>query len=222
MRLWIYFMVCGALLSNVHASVINTGNHAGTNTNSVPLNSKTVATPRSMIRLEVGGAKFSPSAGEISVTITVDTTTPSVTSGPSPDQSFRDDATSASYFGYYLTLGTRSSGQTMANIAVSATRGASATLGRTFGVIGNGTTTPTQEGDLLVVPDTPGVFALVQSNAIRCGPSYVTNGLTGTALNCASGSTTAELDATQFVKVEYADPPGVPIRSIIEFIAEAQ
>lgn len=203
------------------AVTVNTGNYTGTNSSAVPLTANNYATPRSIIRLDLGGAKYPNSGGELTIAITVDTTTPVVTTGTAADQAFRDDSVGAAFFGYYLTLGLRSSAQTTASISVSARRGSPSTVGRTFGIIGNGTTIPTAESDLTLVPDAYIDFAFVPSNTISCGPNHVANGLSGAAINCATGTNVPELDVTQFVKVNFTDTPGVPISSKIEFIASA-
>lgn len=203
----------------VHATVVNTGNLAGTTTAGVPLTGNILATPRAMIRLDLGGAKYIGAATPLTITITVDCSTPAVTVGTAANQLFRDDAVSAAFFGYYLTLGVRSAAQTAANVNLKVRRGAGETAGRSYYLLGNGTTTPTVQGDLTVAPAAVTTFATAPPNTIRCGPSYVANGISGTAINCAAGATVANMDITQFVKVLYSDPVATARISQLEFTA---
>lgn len=205
-----------------YAATVNTGNYAGTNSSAVPLNANQAATPRSIIRFELGGAKYPTSGGQLTIAITVDSTTPVVTSGTAADQAFRDDTVSAAFFGYYLTTGTRSSGQTAANLNVKVRRGAGETSGRSYYLLGNGTTSPTAQSSLTQAPVGYTTFATTTPNTIRCGPSHVANGLSGTAINCSAGTNVTNMDITQFVKVAFSDPPGVAISSRLDFIAVAE
>lgn len=203
----------------IYATVINTGNYGGTNTNAVPLDSLITATPRAMIRLDVGGAKFTGAASPLTLSITVDCSTPAVTVGTAADQAFRDDAIGAAYFGYYISLGVRSAGQTAANVNLKVRRGAGETAGRSYYLLGNGTTSPTVQADLTVAPAAVATFATAPRNVIRCGPSYAANGISGTAINCAAGSTVANMDITQFAKILYSDPIASARISQLEFTA---
>src|SRR5690606_590030 len=106
------------------AASIDTGNMNQTNTTAAnPLITNINATPRASIRFAVGGAKFVENAGELSVTIDVDASTPNVTAGLAADQAFVDDAVEAAYFGYYLTTGVRSANQAAANVNVKVAAG---------------------------------------------------------------------------------------------------
>ncbi len=214
----IYFGIV-FLSFSVHATVVNTGNFAGTTTAGIPLTGNILATPRAMIRLDLGGAKYSGATSPLTITITVDCSTPAVTVGTAADQAFRDDAVSAAFFGYYLTLGVRSAGQTAANVNLKVRRGAGETAGRSYYLLGNGTTTPAVQGDLTVAPAAVTTFATAPRNTIRCGPSYVANGISGTAINCAAGATVTNMDITQFVKVLYSDPIATARISQLEFTA---
>lgn len=189
-----------------YSTVINTGNYAGTSTLAVPLGSRINATPRAMIRLDVGGADYANTTTPLTISITVDCSTPAVTVGAAADQTFRDDTVSAAFFGYYLSLGVRSAAQTAANINLKVQRGAGETSGRSYYLLGNGTTTPTLQSNLTIAPAAATTFATATPNTIRCGPSYSANGISGTAINCAAGSTVANMDITQFVKILYSDP----------------
>lgn len=213
-------IVCFVLWSSAAcATVINTGNYSGTSSVAVPLDSLITATPRAMIRLDVGGAKYSGATSPLTLTISVDCSTPAVTVGTASDQAFRDDAIGAAYFGYYLSLGVRSAGQTAANVNLKVRRGAGETASRSYYLLGNGTTTPTIQGDLTIAPAAVTTFATAPRNVIRCGPSYVANGISGTAINCAAGSTVANMDITQFVKILYSDPVASARISQLEFTA---
>jgi len=218
-RSWFYIGCLLLFSPNALSVVVNTGNYSGTNSSAVPLTADQFATPRSIIRLDMGGAKYPTSGGQLTIAITVDSTTPVVTSGTAADQLFRDDTVSAAFFGYYLTLGTRSSGQTAANLNIKVRRGAGETANRSFYLLGNGTTSPTAQSNLTQAPVSYTTFATTTPNTIQCGPSHVANGLSGTAINCAAGSTVANMDITQFVKILFTDAPSVSRTSQLEFIA---
>jgi hypothetical protein len=205
--------------NSAHATRITTGNMSATTTAATPLVSNISATPVAIIRLDLGGANFINVTSPLSVSITVDTSTPSVTVGTAADQMFRDDAIGAAYFGYYLTAGVRSSNQSAANINVKVKKGAGETANRSFYLLGNGTTTPAAQGDLTIAPAGVTTFATAAPNGVHCGPSHVANGLSGTAIGCTGGSTVANMDITQFVKVLYADPAAAAIVSQLEFTA---
>ena len=205
--------------STAYATRITTGNMAATTTAATPMVSNISATPAAIIRLDLGGAGYINVASPLSVSITVDTATPSVTVGTAANQMFRDDAASAAFFGYYLTAGVRSSNQSAANINVKIKKGAGETAGRSYYLLGNGTTTPTVVGDLTVAPASVTTFATAAPNGVHCGPSHVANGLSGTAIGCTGGSTVANMDLTQFVRVNYADPTSAAIVSSLEFTA---
>lgn len=202
-----------------HATRITTGNLTNSTTAAVPDISNVSATPVSMIRLDLGGAKFPTAAGQLRVAITVDTTTPVVRVGTATDQTFRDDAVSAAFFGYYLTTGVRSSNQAAPGINIKVKRGAGETAGRSYYLLGNGTTIPTLQGQLTLAPAAATTFASTVPNSIHCGPRYVANGIAGTAINCAAGTTVANMDITQFVKVLFSDPTSAAIVSQLEFTA---
>ncbi len=213
-------MIAGlGMTSNAYATRITTGNLSTTTTAASPQVSNVNATPSSSIRLDVGGANFLTATGQLSVSISVDTSTPLVTVGTAADQLFRDDAVGAAFFGYYLSTGVRSSNQAAAAINVKVKKGAGETAGRSYYLVGNGTTVPTVQGSLTVAPATVTTFATTTPNSIHCGPSYVANGLSGVAINCASGTNVANMDITQFVKVLATDPTSAAIVSQLEFIA---
>ena len=132
---------------------------------------------------------------------------------------FRDDTIGAAYFGYYLTAGVRSSNQSAANINVKVKQGAGETANRSYYLIGNGTTTPTVQGDLTIAPASVTTFATAAPNGVPCGPSHAANGLSGTAIGWIGGSTGANMDITQFVKVLYSDPAAAAIVSQLEVTA---
>lgn len=202
-----------------HATRITTGNIAGANTNASPQTANVSATPAAVIRLDVGGASYSNTTTPLSVSITVDTSTPTVTVGTAAAQAFRDDAVGAAFFGYYLTVGERSSNQSAANVNVKVKAGSGGTANRSYYLLGNGTTTPTVQGDLTAAPASATTFATGAANGVHCGPSHVANGLSGTAIGCTGGSTVANMDLTQFVKVLYSDPTSAAIVSSLEFTA---
>ena len=215
------FVAFGALLfyEPANSTVINTGNYAGTSTLAIPLGSRINATPRAMIRLDVGGAKYTSTSSPLTISITVDCSTPAVTSGTAADQAFKDDAVGAAFFGYYLSFGVRSAAQTAANVNLKVAKGAGETSGRSYYLLGNGTTTPNDQTDLTIGPASATTFATAPANSIRCGPSYTANGVTGTAINCPAGSTVANMDLTQFVKILYADAAGAAKISQLTFTA---
>lgn len=207
------------LVGSAHATRVTTGNISGANTNASPQVSNVNATPSSIIRLDLGGAGYINTTSPLSVSITVDTATPSVTAGTAADQSFRDDTVGAAYFGYYLSSGVRSSNQSAANVNVKIKKGSGETSGRSYYLLGNGTTVPTAQADLTAAPASVTTFATAAPNGAHCGPSYSANGLSGSAINCAGGSTVANMDITQFVKVLFSDPTSAAIVSELEFTA---
>lgn len=207
------------LNTSAFATRITTNNLANSTTAGTPLISNISATPSAIIRLDLGGANFITATGQLSVTISVDTSTPVVTVGTAADQAFRDDTIGAAYFGYYLTAGVRSSNQSAAGINIKVKKGAGETAGRSYYLLGNGTTVPAVQGDLTAAPAVVTTFASPAKNSVHCGPSYVANGLSGTAIGCAGGSTVANMDITQFVKVLYSDPTSAAIVSQLEFTA---
>ena len=210
-------IVVAGMSSSVEAVVINTGNMAATTTAATPLVSNIVATPASIIRFEVGGAKYLLDGAQLKVSITVDTSTPTVTVGTAADQAFKDDVDGAAFFGYYLTTGVRSSNQSGPGVNVKVRAGAGETAGRSYYLLGNGSSTPDDVGDLTDAPAAFTTFASTVPNSVHCGPSYVANGLTGASIGCAGGSTVANMDITQFVRVAYSDSAAVT--SQLEFIA---
>lgn len=172
------------------------------------------------IRFNLGGAKFTGAASPLTVSITVDTLTPTVAVGTAADQSFRDDSVGAAFFGYYLTCGLRTQTQaagTVGNIKVRA--GAAETSGRSYYLIGNGTTVPTLQSQLTDAPAAYATFASIPRNTTRCGPSYTANGVSGVnGVTCTAGTIVAAMDITQFVKVLFTDPPSAAIVSYLEFV----
>ena len=172
------------------------------------------------IRFNLGGAKFTGATTPLAVSITVDTLTPTVAIGTAADQSFRDDSVGAAFFGYYLTCGLRTQTQaagTVGNIKVRA--GASETSGRSYYLIGNGTTTPTLQSQLTDAPTAYTTFASIPRNTTRCGPSYAANGVSGVnGVTCTAGTIVNEMDITQFVKVLFTDPPSAAIVSYLDFV----
>lgn len=171
------------------------------------------------IRFNLGGAKFTTAGGELNVSISVDTLTPTVITGTVADQIFRDDSVGAAFFGYYLTAGVRTQGQapgTVGNLKVR--RSVGETTGRTYYLLGNGTTTPTLESHLTVASSTYTTIASVPRNRTRCGPQWSANGVSGNGVNCGPNPTVANMDITQFIKVLFADPPIAPIISKLSFV----
>ena len=207
------------LTTSAHATRITTGNMSATTTAASPQVSEVNATPAAIIRLDLGGAGYINTSSPLSVSISVDTATPSVTAGTAADQMFKDDTIGAAYFGYYLTAGVRSANQSAANINVKVKKGAGETANRSYYLLGNGVTTPAVQGDLTIAPASVTTFATAAPNGVHCGPSHVANGLSGAAIGCSGGSTVANMDVTQFVKVLYADPAAAAIVSQLEFTA---
>ena len=186
----------------------------------IPILFWSTASHAQRIRFNVGGAKFTGATSPLSVAITVDTLTPTVAVGTAADQSFRDDTVGAAFFGYYLTCGLRTQTQafgTVGNIKVRAD--AAETAGRSFYLIGNGTTVPTLQSQLTDAPAAYTTFASIPRNTTRCGPNYAANGVSGVnGVNCGANPTVAQMDVTQFVKVLFTDLPSTPIISRIEFV----
>ena len=201
-----------------HATTINTGTLNNTTTAGSLQTASSSITPSSTIRFDVAGAKFTGSATPLSVTITVDAATPAILSGSAADQKFRDDSVSASFFGYYLSTAVRSASQTNTGINIKIQKGAGETSGRSFYLLGNGTTTPTAQSNLTAAPASATTFVSTTRNAIRCGPSYSSNGISS-AVDCAAGSTVTNMDLTQFVKVAYSDPTSSAVVSELQFTA---
>lgn len=208
-------------IGSIQATVINTGKDNGTDTFDLPLDAVIRATPRSMIRFEVGGAKYSTTTG-LTLSATVDCTTSAVISGSVTDQAFKDDTVLAAYYGYYLSTAVISAGQTLTNMTIKIQKGAGETSGRTYYLLGNGTSTPAAQTDLTIAPSSATTIATTALNAIRCGPNYSANGITGTAVHCSAGSTVAAMDVTQFTKILFSDPPSTAIVSQLQFTAVAQ
>lgn len=202
-----------------HATSITTGDLANTTTVGSPLVSNITVAPTPTIRFEVGGANFATSSSQLSVSISVDALVPVVTAGTAANQMFRDEGVGAAYFGYYLTAGVKSASQPTATVNIKIRKGAGETSGRSYYLLGNGVSTPAAQGDLTVAPASFTTFATAASNSSHCGPHFVTNGLTGVAINCSGGSTVANMDVTQFVKVLDSDSTSASITSQIEFIA---
>ena len=73
------------LSTSAHATGITTGNLSATTTAASPQVSNINAPPAAIIRLDVGGAAYLNTTSPLSVTITVDTATPSVTVGTAAD-----------------------------------------------------------------------------------------------------------------------------------------
>lgn len=171
------------------------------------------------IRFNLGGAKFPTVSGDLQVSITVDTLTPTVAIGTAADQSFRDDSVGAAFFGYYMTCGVRTTGQangTVGNVKIKA--GTAETAGRSFYLIGNGTTVPTLQSQLTDAPAAYTTFASIPRNTTRCGNSYAAHGISGVnGVTCSAANRLAALDVTQFVKVLFTDLPATTIVSQIDF-----
>lgn len=186
----------------------------------IPVLLWTTSSHAQRIRFNLGGAKFTSATSPLSVAITVDTLTPTVAVGTAADQSFRDDSVGAAFFGYYLTCGLRTQGQaagTVGNIKVRAD--AAETAGRSYYLIGNGTTVPTLQSQLTDAPAAYTTFASIPRNTTRCGPSYTANGVSGVnGVNCTAGTIVTQMDITQFVKVLFTDLPSTPIISRLEFV----
>ncbi len=171
------------------------------------------------IRFKVGGLKFSGTATVLNATISVDTLTPAVITGPIADQTFRDDFIGAAYFGYYLTAAVKTASQpagTVGNIKLRV--GAGATANRTFYLLGNGTTAPAAQSQLIAAPTTYTTFASIPRNKTRCGPNWSANGVNGGGINCSANPTVPNMDITHFIKVMFTDLPSSTIVSNIEFV----
>ena len=208
--------------SSASATVITTGGVAGTTTAASPLLTNINATPAATIRFDIGGVNYITNTGQLSVTVTVDATTPIVTTGTAANQAFKDDTVNAAFFGYYLSTGVRTGNQNVAlNLHVKVIKGAGETAGRSYYLLGNGTTVPTLQSNLTVAPVAATTFASTTVNAVHCGPSYSANGISA-ALGCAGGATVANMDVTQFVKIAYTDPAAAAIISQLQFIAVAE
>lgn len=220
-KLFVAFMLVMIHPTLVGATVINTGRDFDTNTYGEEMITNILATPRSMIRFEIGGAKFTTATG-ITVSASVDAITPAVISGTVTDQAFVDDAVGAAFYGHYISTGVISTGQTLTNMTVKIQKGAGETSGRTYYLLGNGVITPTQQSDLTIAPAAATVIATTTKNAIHCGPNYNANGLTDAATDCAAGTTVANMDVTQFTKILWSDPPSVAIVSQLSFSAVVQ
>lgn len=208
--------------SVAHATRITTGDLGTSNTAASPMVANIGATPNGSIRFDLGGAAFLTSAGQLTISIGVDAVVPSVTSGTISDQLFRDDIVGAAYFGYYLSTGVKSASQTSPNMNIKVKRGSAETSGRSFFLIGNGTTSPNSQSDLTIAPAGFTTFATTTSNSAHCGPQYASNGLTGSTINCGGGSTVTNMDLTQFVKVLDTDPTTGAVISQLEFIAVSE
>ena len=209
--------------TTLHATSVNTGLLTNTTTSGTVLSGDLNSTPSSVIRFDVGGAGFTTASGQLSVTITVDSTTPAVVVGTAANQAFRDDSVGAAFFGYYLTTGVRTSNQlaaTVTNIKIKV--GTGVTANRTYYLLGNGVTTPTAQTNLTAAPAVATTFVSTTSNTGHCGPNYSANGLTNTTLSCATGANVANMDLTQFVKILFTDPSGTAIISKIELTAAAE
>lgn len=173
------------------------------------------------IRFNLGGAKYvAGGVRTLSVTITVDATTPTVAVGTAADQLFRDDSVGAAFFGYYLTTALRTQTQAAGTQGYVQLRvGAGATANRTYYLLGNGTTTPTLESHLTAAPAVYTTIASIPRNSIRCGPNYAANGLSNVnGVNCTANPTVANMDVTQFVKVLFTDIPSSTINSRLQFV----
>jgi hypothetical protein len=208
-----------SLNSSAYATRITTGTLANSTTAASSQLSNIGATPSGSIRFDVGGANFITSSGQLTISIGVDAIVPAVTTGTAANQLFRDDIIGAAYFGYYLSTGVKSASQAASGINIKIKKGTGETSGRSYYLLGNGTTTPVAQGDLTIAPASFTTFASTVPNSAHCGPKYTSNGLTGGAINCAGGSTVANMDVTQFVKVLDSDPTSAAIISQLEFIA---
>ncbi len=210
-------MLC--LGSQAYATSITTGELSNTSTAGSPLLSNITVAPTPTIRFQVGGVAFATASSQLNVSISVDALIPTVTSGTAADQSFRDETVGAAYFGYYLTTGVKSASQPLVGINIKIRKGSGETTNRSYYLLGNGIITPASQGDLTPAPAGYTTFATAGANGSHCGPRYVTNGLTSPTINCAAGSTVANMDVTQFVKVLDSDAASASIISQIEFIA---
>jgi hypothetical protein len=172
------------------------------------------------IRFNLGGAKFPKVSGELSVSITVDCITPIVAVGTAADQLFRDDAVGASYFGYYLSTGLLTSGQAAGTTShIQIQKAPAETAGRSYYLLGNGTSVPNDQTDLTIAPAAATTIATDVVNGTGCGPNYAANGVSGVnGVTCTAGTNVANMDVTQFVKVLWSDAPATTITSAIQFI----
>lgn len=202
-----------------YATNITTGDLANTTTAGSPLISNITVAPSPTIRFAIGGANFATSSSQLNVSISVDALVPTVTAGTAANQMFRDESVGAAYFGYYLTTGVKSASQPLSTVSIKIRKGSSETTNRSYYLLGNGVSTPTVQGDLTPVPAGFTTFAAAGANGSHCGVNYVTNGLTSPAINCSGGSTIANMDLTQFVKVLDSDLATSSIVSQVEFIA---
>ena len=217
------FLVLVSYSTLAHATSVNTGILANTTTSGTVLSGNLNSTPTSVIRFDVGGAGFVTAVGQLSVTVTVEATTPAVITGTAANQVFRDDTVGAAFFGYYLSTGVRTSNQlsaTVTNIKIKV--GTGATANRSYYLLGNGVTTPTAQTNLTAAPAVATTFVSTTSNTGHCGPNYSANGLTNATLSCATGSNVANMDLTQFVKILFTDPAGTAVISKIELTAAAE
>lgn len=203
----------------LHATVISTGELSDSTTASNPLITNINVAPTPTIRFQVGGANFTTSSSQLNVSISVDALIPTVTVGTAANQMFRDETVGAAYFGYYLTTGVKSASQPLSTVSIKIRKGSAETSNRSYYLLGNGVFTPSSQGDLTPVPAGFTTFAVAGANGSHCGPRYVTNGLTGSSINCSGGSTVANMDITQFVKVLDSDGSNASIVSQVEFIA---
>lgn len=176
------------------------------------------------IRLNLGGAKFPTVSGDLSVSITVDTITPTVAVGTAADQSFRDDTVGAAFFGYYLSAGVRSQQQANGtSLYLQVYRGAQETAGRTYYLLGNGTSTPTAQSNLTIAPATATTIATTARNSTECGPNYAANGIDLiNGVNCTNNNLDPNFDITVFVKVLWSDPPSAAIVSNLTVVEVVQ
>lgn len=205
--------------SQSQATSITTGELSNTSTSSNPLVTNITVAPNPTIRFQVSGLAFTTASSQLNVSISVDALVPTVTSGTAADQSFRDEIVGAAYFGYYLTTGVKSASQPLASLNIKIRKGPGETSNRSYYLLGNGIVTPASQGDLTPAPAGYTTFATAGANGSHCGPRYVTNGLTSPDINCAAGSTVANMDITQFVKILDSDAASASIISQVEFIA---
>jgi hypothetical protein len=213
------FLVLIGWSSVADATRITTGDLSGSTTGANPMISTIGATPTPTIRFEIGGASFTTAVGQLNVSIGVDALIPTVTSGATANQMFRDETLNAAYFGYFLTAGVKSASQPAANVSIKIRKGSGETSGRSYYLLGNGTTIPASQSDLTAVPASFTTIAIAGANGSHCGPNYSTNGLSGPEINCGGGSTVSNMDITQFVKVLDSDSTSSPIISQIELMA---
>ncbi len=170
------------------------------------------------IAMRLGGAKFVPSGGQLAVSITVDTSLPTVISGSQADQTFRDDTVSAAFFGYFITLGVGSSQQSTFNsLKVAVKVGSGETSGRTYALYGHGATNPSSQSDLIRPPNSYAAFLTRNVNNAFCGVNWMTH-IPGSVI-CEGATLVPTLDLTQFVKVLYSDSTASTFTSQLDFIA---